>query len=418
MISDYCTTGMGKISVSWHADSSLEPYSDIGVYHCLPTQKATKWDWKIALRPYPDGEDKDVLPIVATTKDGDAYFLMGSFNHTHQHSVLAGTQANRISSTHRVAVTAEDTYQYISKRVKRALKHFRKEMEKSPLQWDAEVLVDCQHALTEVEMEWIAQYWLQGDQHNTMHVWWQKPMKSLETLWSTLEQLTYQVYQTCLTATPSTVPRAVVKGLLNELTARHRLREQWDERRADKIYQRRITPPFRPVAHPVFTDNVSDQLPGDLTSATRELSGILSRYGAAPKDEDDSQPEDRPRQAQSPNTKAGKGSKRPAGSRVGVEEGLPKKRGPEVDAPGGKKKKTKRRKGDANGNSSQGNGDSNSKEAEEIPNEKEAQKTTPPDGEQNDHVRSDLVPAEPQMSKSKKRKLRRKAKPGDKSSLE
>jgi hypothetical protein len=77
MISSF-GTGMGKISVSWHADSSLEPYSDIGVYHCLPTQKATKWDWKIALRPYPDGEDKDVLPIVTTTKDGDAYFLMGS----------------------------------------------------------------------------------------------------------------------------------------------------------------------------------------------------------------------------------------------------------------------------------------------------------------------------------------------------
>jgi hypothetical protein len=318
-----------------------------------------------------------------------------------------------------VAVTAEDTYQYISKRVKRALKHFRKELEKSPLQWDAEVLVDCQHALTEVEMDWIAQYWLQGDQHNTMHVWWQKPMKSLETLWSTLEQLTYQVYQTCLTATPSTVPRVVVKGLLNELTARHRLREQWIERRADKIYQRRITPPFRPVAHPVFTDNVSDQLPGDLTCATRELSGVLSRYGPAPKEEDDSQPPEEPCQAQSLNAKADKGSKRPAGSNTGVEESLPKKRGSEADAPGGKKKKTKRRKGDANGeSSSQVNGDSNISEAEEIPDETESHKATPREGAQNGHVSSNLVPAEPQMSKSKKRKLRRKVKASDKSSPE
>lgn len=267
-------------------------------------------------------------------------------------------------------------------------------------------------------MEWIAQYWLQGDQHNTMHVWWQKPMQSLETLWSTLEQLTYQVYQLCLTATPSTVPRAVVKGLLNELTARHRLREQWDERRADKIYQRRITLPFRPVAHPVFTDNVSDQLPGDLTCAARELSGVLSRYGPAPKDEDDSHPGYEPRQAQSAYTKVGKGSKDTPGSNAGVEDGLPMKRGPAVDEPNGKKKKTKRRKGDVTGDSSQVNGNSNSKAAEEIPTEKEAQKTTPPDREQNGNASSNPVPAEPQMSKSKKRKLRRKVKTGDKSSLE
>ena len=159
--------GMGKVSVSWHADSSLEPYSSIGVYHCLPTQRKSKWDWKIALRRAPDGNDSNgekndvstydtqsVPPIVVPTKDGDAYFLNGSFNHTHQHCVLAGSEATRISSTHRVAVTKEDTYDYISKRVKRALKRFKGQFGNEDLsKLSAVDVIKCQQTLTEVEMD-------------------------------------------------------------------------------------------------------------------------------------------------------------------------------------------------------------------------------------------------------------------------
>jgi mRNA N6-methyladenine demethylase len=107
--------GMGKASVSWHADSSLQDYSSIGVYHTLPTQKTCTWDWKIALRRNPEDHAVDttsssssriVQPVVVPTKSGDTYFLLGDFNHTHQHMVLAGTTARRISSTHRVAAAA------------------------------------------------------------------------------------------------------------------------------------------------------------------------------------------------------------------------------------------------------------------------------------------------------------------------
>jgi mRNA N6-methyladenine demethylase len=198
---------MGKVSVSWHADSSLEDYSSIGVYHCLPTQKATKWDWRIALRPIPpppppnseagnngQSTSNDVAspsfpPVVVPTKDGDAYFLFGTFNHTHQHCVLAGTVSNRISSTHRVAVTKEDTCDYIARRVRHALKMFQLQIEgkKKPSLWNPTKLTDCQKALTEVEMDWIAQYWLQGSRHDVMHVWWQRPMKALEAQWVKLE---------------------------------------------------------------------------------------------------------------------------------------------------------------------------------------------------------------------------------------
>ena len=285
--------GMGKVSVSWHADSSLQTGSSIGVYHCLPTQKFSKWDWRIALRPSPDANtngSKLAKPVVVNTKDGDAYFLLGKFNETHQHCVLAGSQSNRISSTHRVAVIEEDTYDYILKRVKIARKRFRLQMEESndlsdKSSLDAKVIRYCQRVLTEVETEWIAQYWLQGAQHDVMHVWWQRPMKTLEAYWRYLEGATWKLYQHLLRHKNPLKNTDLIKVLLNEFRTRQALRQQWDERRADKIYQRRIAEEYRPVARPVFGDEVdfnpmdSDEsnLPKDLTSSIQALQQLLGR---------------------------------------------------------------------------------------------------------------------------------------------
>jgi alpha-ketoglutarate-dependent dioxygenase FTO len=286
--------GMGKVSVSWHADSSLESNSSIGVYHCLPTQKASRWDWKIALRPAPESEqvrkNSSIAPVVVDTHDGDVYFLLGKMNETHHHAVLAGSQANRISSTHRVAVTGEDTYDYILKRVKIARKRFRAQLgddqtdknsgtASTPhtLALDAKVIRYCQQCLTEVEMEWIAQYWLQGSQHDKMHVWWQKPMKTLEAYWSALEEMTYRLFKRCCfhdDEKESNISIQVLKVLQAEFKNRQSLRQKWDERRADKIYQRRIAPEYRPVARPIFDDQIQSRgrLPKDLTEAINDLS--------------------------------------------------------------------------------------------------------------------------------------------------
>lgn len=186
LLKDEESYGMGKASVSWHADSSLQDYSAIGVYHTLPTQRAATWDWKIALRKNPDDDDthntaanndkndaeentskQTVPPVVVPTKSGDAYFLLGDFNHTHQHMVLAGSTAHRISSTHRVAVVERDTYEYIRNRVSHALTSLKVELKKPRLgDCDPVVVLESQAVLTEVEFEWIAQYWVQGAQHD------------------------------------------------------------------------------------------------------------------------------------------------------------------------------------------------------------------------------------------------------------
>ncbi len=274
--------GMGKVSVSWHADSSLQTGSSIGVYHCLPTQKSSKWDWRIALRPSPESGNS-AKPIVVDTKDGDAYFLLGDFNESHQHCVLAGSQSNRISSTHRVAVTEEDTYDYILKRVKIARKRFRLQME-SKDKLDAKIIRYCQRVLTEVETEWIAQYWLQGAQHDVMHTWWQRPMKTLEAYWRALEVATWKLYHHLLSHNKNNNNTDVIKVLVNEFKNRQSLREQWDERRADKIYQRRIVEEYRPVARPLFDakDNADeDSLTKDLTSSIKALQLLLGKGGSA-----------------------------------------------------------------------------------------------------------------------------------------
>lgn len=153
--------GMGKVSVSWHADSSLEENSSIGVYHCLPTQKASKWDWRIALRRNEDNtaQGRNIPPIAVATKDKDAYFLLGTFNETHQHCVLSGSESNRISSTHRVALSSEDTYDYIRKRAKGAIKRMEAALKGDIGKVDPKVIRFCQRVLTELEMDWIAQYW-------------------------------------------------------------------------------------------------------------------------------------------------------------------------------------------------------------------------------------------------------------------
>ena len=150
------------------------------------------------------------------------------------------------------------------------------------------MVLESQAVLTEVEFEWIAQYWVQGAQHDVQHVWWQAPMRALEEAWGALERLTYKVYRRVLAVQQEEeVPtrKVLLKGMVAAFRARQELRTKWDERRANKIYKRRIARPFQPVEHPVFDDdddasrsesNKKKRLPKDLTDSIRTLQQALS----------------------------------------------------------------------------------------------------------------------------------------------
>jgi hypothetical protein len=110
-------------------------------------------------------------------------------------------------------------------------------------------------------------------------------MKTLEAYFEALEQHTFQLYKVCLQ--DDTVPIDVIKVMKNELKERRALRLQWDERRKDKIYAKRIAAEYRPVARPLYDDskgnNDDERLPKDLTNAINGLSEVLKRRLAGTK---------------------------------------------------------------------------------------------------------------------------------------
>ncbi|KAF0719040.1 Aste57867_1324 [Aphanomyces stellatus] len=270
-LKDDPTYGMGKVSVSWHADSSLQDYSSIGVYHTLlPTkqkQPKTRCDWRIALRLSPEVPGADQTPpLVLPTDDGDAYYLNGDFNHFHQHMVLSGT-AVRVSSTHRVAVTDEDTLQYIQARVKTAVVSSES---KTPFRLDEAEHVRVEQAtITTVEMDWIRQYWIQGAKHDELHVDWQAPMQKLEGQWRLLEGRTKTLVDALL-ETHDTAHLKVLKAVLEGLRARQAGRDQFVHRMRDKVFKR-IHADFQPMERPTW-DETRRLLPKDLTDTIATLN--------------------------------------------------------------------------------------------------------------------------------------------------
>lgn len=132
-LKDEPTFKRDKCTVSWHADSTLEHFSTIGVYHatcrvsddvpCFATTKKAYWSnddsapheadladaddsWRIAMRVHLDAEGPNVgkvtsrasemktldphqvpvPPVVFALPNKSAYFLLEDFNHHHQHS--------------------------------------------------------------------------------------------------------------------------------------------------------------------------------------------------------------------------------------------------------------------------------------------------------------------------------------------
>ena len=102
--------GMGDASVSWHSDSSLQNLSTVAVPPVRRGIESRDDSWHVALRAR-RGEPRrvDVPPSIIAT-----YYMARDFNANHHHAVLAGN-TRRFSSTHRVAVVARDTFEYIKR---------------------------------------------------------------------------------------------------------------------------------------------------------------------------------------------------------------------------------------------------------------------------------------------------------------
>lgn len=151
-------------TVSWHADSSLEHFSSIGVYHVsMDNDEGGKdapdgndGDWRVSLRVRHDSEGPGAgkfnhpsKPTAVAMSDSAAptagcseedkhpelvmtppvavplpkrccYYMIDDFNHHHQHSVLVGN-SHRFASTHRVCKRDGHTFSSIQGRCKGVL---------------------------------------------------------------------------------------------------------------------------------------------------------------------------------------------------------------------------------------------------------------------------------------------------------
>jgi len=114
------------------------------------------------------------------------------FNHHHHHAVLAGS-CGRYSSTHRVAVTATDTFDYIDKRCNAVLATpvpvYGASGAAGVLQ--AAALREAEEAHSELEFEWLRQWGVQGAAHASTHgAYWAPRMRALLQSWRRLEART------------------------------------------------------------------------------------------------------------------------------------------------------------------------------------------------------------------------------------
>lgn len=193
--------GMGVLAVGWHRDESLEALSSIAVYHSSEEVDPRKQEsgaeeyWHIGLKRAWD----IVTPAVRhALLSGDSYFMLHQLNTTHQHAVLAGT-GKRFSSTHRKAITHGQTLDYISARCAAATEHEWGEACLPRTSSEGRALVRRAALLlsvwSEVEMEWIRQFWMQGRRHAAMHSYfWRPHLEQMEQQWRSMQQSVAWIY--------------------------------------------------------------------------------------------------------------------------------------------------------------------------------------------------------------------------------
>jgi len=128
-----------------------------------------------------------VPPIAVPLPSGHSYFLLDDFNHHHQHSVLAG-ESLRYSSTHRVCRTDGHTFASVRARCIACLQN------RAPC--SAKGIRADQTALSEIEFEWIRQFYVQGEEHYRIHEWWRAPIEELVRFWVQLEERTKRAIET------------------------------------------------------------------------------------------------------------------------------------------------------------------------------------------------------------------------------
>lgn len=216
-----------KTSVSWHKDSGLMDFSSIAVYHKLIGDEVARTKpWRVALRVASPSSKTPALEVPLPS--GALYYLLDDFNHQHEHAVLSGATQLRYSSTHRVA--RGQTWQSIKERCESIVESLEPAVS---ARQRAKQLRARQQLWTELEFEWIRQWYIQGAQHAELHPYWHGPLKYLEQCWNSLNTATLIVLNDIISGVAE---EDLYDIMIESYQERIALREKWDLRLRDPLY--------------------------------------------------------------------------------------------------------------------------------------------------------------------------------------
>ncbi|KAE8607932.1 hypothetical protein XENTR_v10011331 [Xenopus tropicalis] len=236
--------GMGKMAVSWHHDENLVEQSTVAVYN---------------------------------------FSYQDDLNKTHQHCVIAGCQP-RFSSTHRVAESSRDTFQYIKSQCNSALQNLHMDPDTGAAalkSLEPRVLGQTEEIHNEVEFEWLRQFWFQGKRYNKCTTFWKEAMTELENHWKQMETMTSLVLKAIENENLTVDEKCnILKNILPCLVERQNLRQEWRERCRSKL-AKKLPPDQAPCCYPYWNDdNKSMPLSFDLHSITFALQNRLETLEA------------------------------------------------------------------------------------------------------------------------------------------
>jgi alpha-ketoglutarate-dependent dioxygenase FTO len=313
--------GTNKYSVGWHADSSLEHFSSIAVYQTILQKNPSipQGDWSVALRVSHDAEgpcakrlgdiavQEESPPIQVELPSGSTYYLLDDFNHHHQHAVLAppdlSAMSVRFSSTHRLLRQGHNVQDIIA-RCKTTCDNFHRHGTK---RWRSEQLL-----LTELENEWLRQFFIQGPFHKTIHWgYWERPIVGLFEYWEKLEARTRQVLlilkhaseercghssiqgkESLATVDQVKGDRSPKEGIYNSLalllSERAKSRDLWAKRERDPVFKR-LSPDCHPIPFPVSYGSLetsgnamaTSPMPDGSSAFLTQLASNIKAWGAA-----------------------------------------------------------------------------------------------------------------------------------------
>uniref|UniRef100_A0A670YPN4 Alpha-ketoglutarate-dependent dioxygenase FTO n=1 Tax=Pseudonaja textilis TaxID=8673 RepID=A0A670YPN4_PSETE len=272
--------GMGRMAVSWHHDENLMERSTVAVYSysILEQKSAAGRDpdvWHVGLKVAWDIETPGLaIPL----HRGDCYFMLDDLNMTHQHCVLAGRQS-RFSSTHRVAECSTGTLFYILDKCKAALENLNTDADlKGPSLKSMEVgdITRVEKTHSEVEFEWLRQFWFQWKRYRRCTDWWDKPMANLEDLWRQMELMTSLLLCELRKEEQMEEQRnEKIRCLLPLQVERQALRQEWLARCHSPLSEK-LPDDEKPKCQPYWEGNdPSMPLPFDLEDIIFELQTML-----------------------------------------------------------------------------------------------------------------------------------------------